>query len=271
MRPFEFCSDGELSNIKGVFTDVDDTLTTNGRMPSEAYTAMEDLQSKGILVVPITGRPAGWCDAIARIWPVDGVVGENGAFYFRYDRNERRMIRYFADTEPVRQANRIKLINVAQQIFEQVPGAAFSADQAYRETDLAIDFCEDIPPLSAENVGTIVNIMTENGVTAKVSSIHVNGWFGEYDKLTMTRQFVQQCLGIDLDADETSFIFTGDSPNDGPMFEFFSYSVGVANVKNFSEKLETPPKYVTVNSGGEGFSEVANAIISANISSSNYS
>ena len=87
----------------------------------------------------------------------------------------------------------------------------------------------------------------------------------------MTRQFVQQCLGIDLDADETSFIFTGDSPNDGPMFDFFSYSVGVANVKNFSDKLETPPKYVTVNSGGEGFSEVANAIISANISSSNYS
>ena len=263
MKPFESCPVDTLRQVKGVFTDIDDTLTTNGRMPAEAYAAMESLQKSGIVVVPITGRPAGWCDAIARIWPVDGVVGENGAFYFRYDRENRRMVRYFADTDETRERNRKKLKAVASQILAEVSGASISADQAYRETDLAIDFCEDVPRLSDESVNKIVEIMQRAGVTAKVSSIHVNGWFGEYDKLTMTRIFVRDCLGIDLDSEETAFAFTGDSPNDGPMFVYFSNSVGVANVKDFGDRLSTPPMYVTKNRGGEGFSEVANALLAA--------
>lgn len=263
MKLLSSCPPETLRRIKGVFTDIDDTLTTDGRVPARAYCAMEMLRSEGVLVVPITGRPAGWCDAIARIWPVDGVVGENGAFYFRYDKDNRKMIRHFADPEEVRRTNAEKLKDVASQILAEVPGAGISADQSYRETDLAIDFCEDVDPLPPASVDKIVEIMQREGVTAKVSSIHVNGWFGQYDKLTMTRKFTEDCFGIDLHSDEEAFLFTGDSPNDGPMFEYFSNSVGVANVQDFGDRLQSSPTFVTENRGGEGFSEVANTIMAA--------
>ncbi len=249
--------------ILGVFTDIDDTLTTEGRLTAEAYAAMEQLQSAGIAVVPITGRPAGWCDHIARMWPVDGVVGENGAFYFHYDRKARRMARRYVDDDRTRAANRERLLALGQQIITEVPGAGISADQLYRETDLAVDFCEDVAPLSAESIDRIVAILTQAGVTAKVSSIHVNGWFGNYDKLTMTKLFATDCLGVDLDAAEQAFVFTGDSPNDGPMFNFFSNSIGVANVRDFEDRLTNPPTYITDGFGGQGFSEVARLLIDA--------
>ena len=164
--------------IRGVFTDIDDTLTSDGRLTSAAYAAMEALQDKGLLVVPITGRPAGWCDQIARLWPVDGVVGENGAFYFYYDRQAKRMHRFFADDAETRKANRQRLMALGNDVVTQVNGAAFSSDQAYRETDLAIDFCEDVPPLPDSAIDDIVSAFRNAGAVCKVSSIHVNGWFG---------------------------------------------------------------------------------------------
>lgn len=263
MKPLSSMPASARRAIRGVFTDIDDTLTTSGRLTAEAYTAMERLQEAGIAVVPITGRPAGWCDHIARMWPVDGVVGENGAFYFHYDRQSRRMIRRYVDSDDVRARNRERLAALGRRIVAEVPGSAISADQMYRETDLAVDFSEDVAPLPAESIDRIVSILTEAGVTAKVSSIHVNGWFGSYDKLTMSKLFAADCLGIDLDTTEQDFVFTGDSPNDGPMFEFFSNSVGVANVRDFEDRLTNPPVYITAGEGGTGFSEVANLLIAA--------
>ncbi len=262
MIPFAEFPNQMLEPIRGVFTDIDDTLTTDGKLSASAYASMELLQKNGILVIPITGRPAGWCDSIARIWPVDAVVGENGAFYFRYDPQARQMIRHFVDSEKDREENKARLRLIAREILTNVKGSAISADQAYRETDLAIDFCEDVSRLPRESIGKIVEIMSGFGMTAKVSSIHVNGWFGHYDKLTMTKICMQQCFGTDLVQNEAKFLFTGDSPNDGPMFEYFSNSVGVANVREFGDELN-PPKYVTESRGGEGFSEVASAILAA--------
>ena len=252
----------KLKTIRGVFTDIDDTLTSDGRLTSAAYAAMESLQDKGLLVVPITGRPAGWCDQIARLWPVDGVVGENGAFYFHYDRQAKRMKRYFADNAETRQANRERLLSLGDIVVSQVKGAAISADQAYRETDLAIDFSEDVPPLPRERVDQIVDLLVTEGVTVKVSSIHVNGWFGSYDKLTMTKLYVEHCHGLDLESCETDFIFSGDSPNDAPMFKYFSHSIGVANVLDFDVQLDSPPAYITEGRGGAGFTEIADLLTS---------
>ena len=248
--------------IRGVFTDIDDTLTSDGRLTSAAYAAMEALQDKGLLVVPITGRPAGWCDQIARLWPVDGVVGENGAFYFYYDRQAKRMHRFFADDAETRKANRQRLMALGNDVVTQVNGAAFSSDQAYRETDLAIDFCEDVPPLPRASVDKIVDLLVSKGVTVKVSSIHVNGWFGNYDKLTMTKLYIEHCHGLDLESCETDFIFSGDSPNDAPMFKYFSHSVGVANVRDFDGQLDSPPAYITEGRGGAGFTEIADFLTS---------
>src|SRR5262249_44430150 len=156
----------------------DDTLTDHGRLPAESYMAMQRLRRAGLVVTPVTGRPAGWCDLIARQWPVDGVVGENGALYFRYLDKEKRMLRRYAKDAAMRAADRVKLDHIRDEVLATVPGAAIAADQAYREADLAIDFCEDVPALPREAVECIVQIFTRHGATAKVSSIHVNGWFG---------------------------------------------------------------------------------------------
>ncbi len=249
--------------VKGVLTDIDDTLTTGGRLTAEAYAAMERLHGAGLLVVPVTGRPAGWCDHIARMWPVDAVVGENGAFYFRYDRESRKMTRRFLLTDDERAANRRRLEALRDEILAKVPGAAVASDQPYREADLAIDFCEDVPALSSADIDRIVALMRAAGATAKISSIHVNGWFGAYDKLTMTRIVLEECFGMDLDAEKDSFVFVGDSPNDVPMFAFFPNAVGTANVRAVQDRLPAKPAYATEHPAGAGFAELAAALLEA--------
>ena len=249
--------------VRGVFCDIDDTLTTDGKLTADAYAAMERLERAGLQVIPVTGRPAGWCDHIARMWPVAAVVGENGAFSFRYDRDRRLMKRVFADDAARRAANRERLRAIAAEIVRAVPGCAIAADQLYRETDLAIDYCEDVARLPREAVDRIVSLMQARGLTAKVSSIHINGWFGTYDKLAATRRLMREEFRSDLGAERRSYAFVGDSPNDAPMFEFFPHSVGVANVREFAGRLAHEPRYVTVSASGAGFCEVADLLLDA--------
>ena len=262
-QPLALWPMAERRRIDVVLTDIDDTLTLHGRLPAVAYQALERLAAAGCKVVPITGRPAGWCDHIARMWPVDGVVGENGAFWFRYDRERRRLVRRFLVDEATRRANRSKLDALAARILREVPGAALASDQLYREADLAIDFCEDVPALADIEVARIVGLFEAAGCTAKVSSIHVNGWFGSYDKLTMTRLLMAEAFGIELDADPHRFVFAGDSPNDQPMFGYFPASVGVANLRRFLPSLATPPRWLTRAEGGQGFAELAELLLAA--------
>jgi HAD superfamily hydrolase (TIGR01484 family) len=250
-------------DLVGILTDIDDTLTMDGTLPAAAYVALERLRDSGLAVVPITGRPAGWCDMIARFWPVAGIVGENGAFYFRYDRGTRTMIRRFAADAQERVQNRQRLEAVGRRILAEVPGAAIASDQLYREADLAIDFCEDVAPLPIESVNRIVALFEAAGAVAKVSSIHVNGWYGAYDKLSMTRILVRDALGLDLDAAKSRFIFCGDSPNDAPMFAFFPFACGVANVMEFSGRMAAMPAFVASGRGGAGFVEIADRILAA--------
>jgi HAD superfamily hydrolase (TIGR01484 family) len=263
MRPIAELPAQIARGLAGVFTDIDDTITTDGHLPAAAYSALERLQSAGLAVVPITGRPAGWCDMIARFWPVDGVVGENGAFTFRYEHAAKRMHRSFVASAEERAANRRKLDALAVRILKEVPGAAIASDQLYREADLAIDFCEDVPPLPPAAIDRIVALFEEAGATAKVSSIHVNGWFGVYDKLSTTRTFVREAFNLDLDATKDRFVFCGDSPNDAPMFGFFPYACGVANVADLAARMSATPAYVAPSRGGAGFVEIADRILAA--------
>ena len=263
MRPLATMPDDVRRAIRFVLTDIDDTLSTHGRLTARAYAAMERLRTAGRLVIPITGRPAGWCDHIARMWPVDAVVGENGALYMRYDNARRRLVRRFVDDEATRLAHRERLAKIVAKILAAVPGCALASDQLYRETDLAIDFCEDVAALPRAAVDRIVALMQAEGMTAKVSSIHVNGWFGSYDKLTMTRTLCAEVFGIDIDVDaqRARFVFAGDSPNDAPMFAFFPNAVGVANVREFADRIATLPAYVTKAEAGAGFAELAEFLL----------
>jgi HAD superfamily hydrolase (TIGR01484 family) len=235
-----------------VLLDIDDTLTTGGKLGAQAYAALEALQRGGKRVIPVTGRAAGWCDHIARMWPVDAVVGENGAFYFWFAGG--KLGKRFIDDAATRARQRCELEEISKTILKQVPGAAIASDQPYRETDLAIDYCEDVPPLPIEAAERIAVLMRQAGLTAKLSSIHVNGWFGRYDKLATARKLLAERFGLDLEAANREVVYAGDSPNDAPMFGFFDNSVGVANVRRFPG-LE--PKYVTAAEAGAGFAELA--------------
>jgi HAD superfamily hydrolase (TIGR01484 family) len=261
MLPLSALPKGVRSAIRGVLTDIDDTLSSGGKITAQAYVALERLHRAGRLVIPVTGRPAGWCDHIARMWPVDAVVGENGAFYMMHDDRSGKLKARFADGSAERHSGRQRLAAIATKILQEVPGCAVASDQHYRETDLAIDYCEDVPPLSTENVERIVALMRAEGMNAKVSSIHVNGWFGSYDKLSMTRRLLADQYGLDLDGERERFLFVGDSPNDAPMFDFFPYSVGVANVRRFGDRVSAPPKYVTTREAGAGFTELVDFLL----------
>jgi HAD superfamily hydrolase (TIGR01484 family) len=263
MHPLTDLSAQQAANIRFVLSDIDDTITTEGRLTSHAYTALEQLTEAGMIVIPITGRPAGWCDHIARMWPVFAVVGENGAFYMRYDRLAKKMRTHHFAEAAQRDLNRQKLNALSTRILSAVPGCGLASDQHYREADLAIDFCEDVPPLNELEVQKIVCLFQEAGAQAKVSSIHVNGWFGNYDKLSMTQTLFAREFGLKLQEQLGTTLFIGDSPNDEPMFEFFDLSVGVANIQSQLHRLKHPPKFVTPSKGGKGFVDLAQHILRA--------
>jgi HAD superfamily hydrolase (TIGR01484 family) len=261
MKPLASLPDHVRRGIRGVLADIDDTITTHGQLTAEAYAALARLQAAGKRVVPITGRPAGWCDHIARMWPVDAVVGENGACYMRYDAAARKLVKRFMVDDEARAEDRERLRAIGQNILAAVPGAGLASDQHYLEIDLAIDFCEDVAPLPRAAIDLIVSLMEEEGMTAKVSSIHVNGWFGTYDKLTMTKRLFAEAFGEDLDAERERYVFAGDSPNDAPMFAYFPNAVGVANVAPFLDRIATPPAYVTTREAGAGFVELVDFLL----------
>jgi HAD superfamily hydrolase (TIGR01484 family) len=251
MKALEDLPRGEIETL---LFDIDDTLTTHGQLTAEAYSALERLKRAGKRTVCVTGRPAGWCDHIARMWPVDAVIGENGAFYFHLLDGKLRK-RFHDDTE-ARARKRAALTAIADRILAAVPGCAIASDQAYRETDLAIDYCEDVAPLSLADAERIAAMMRDSALTARVSSIHVNGWFGDYDKLAMTRTLFRERFGLDLDDANRGVVFVGDSPNDAPMFAFFEHSIGVANVRRYIGLLEAQPKFVTRAESGTGFADL---------------
>jgi HAD superfamily hydrolase (TIGR01484 family) len=247
----------DASGVRFVLLDLDDTLTTDGKLTAAAYAALAALQRAGKRVVPVTGRPAGWCDHIARMWSVDAVIGENGAFYFWFA--DGKLGKRFIDDVATRARNRAELQRLSQQILTQVPGSAIASDQPYRETDLAIDYCEDGPALPVAAAERIAELMREAGLTAKVSSIHVNGWFGRYDKLATARTLFAERFGVDLEAVKRQVVYAGDSPNDAPMFDFFELSVGVANMRRFAGLKAA---YVTQAHAGAGFAELAAHLLS---------
>ncbi len=257
----------QCQKVEIIFCDIDDTLTFEGRLPAESYAALWKAHEAGLMVIPVTGRPAGWVDHIARMWPVKAVVGENGGLYFWM--TEEGLQRHYLQSAEVRAQNRRKLDELAKRIFREVPRAGLASDQQYREFDLAIDFCEDVEPLEEEEIQRIVELFEEAGATVKISSIHVNGWYGQFDKLTTCRQMAQELLGLDEVSLREKAIFCGDSPNDEPMFSFFPLSIGVANVRRFLPKMEHHPSYITPSEGGFGFAELIDYLLSMKKKSSN--
>ena len=259
--PIANISDKLCRNLEYIFTDIDDTITEKGKIPASTLEAVWKLHENGIRVVPVTGRPAGWCDYIARMWPAAGVIGENGAFYFSYDEGSRRVIRKYAQTEEVRKEGRRKLDKIRDRVLREVPGCGIASDQDFRIADLAVDFCEDVIPLSEGEVDRICSIAHEEGATYKISSIHVNCWYGDYDKLTCFNLFLEDFTGKNLDMMQDRILFMGDSLNDEPMFEKLDHTIAVANISKFLKRLKHFPSYITENESAAGFYEAAGIIL----------
>jgi HAD superfamily hydrolase (TIGR01484 family) len=253
----------ERENLKPrfVLTDIDDTLTIAGKITASALDAMEQLANAGIACIAVTGRPAGWCDHIARMWPVEAVVGENGAFYFRYDAQAQKVVRRYAVDAEARASHREQLRALEADVLATVPGVQIASDQDFRIADLAIDYAEDVGPLGEDTIEAILTRCAAHGATAKVSSIHVNTWYGDYDKSGMLMDLLQHEFGVGPDEARRTALYIGDSPNDEPLFKAFPLSVGVANIAPFMDRFDDPPRFVCTLEEGNGFAEMAELLI----------
>jgi hydroxymethylpyrimidine pyrophosphatase-like HAD family hydrolase len=271
-------------NIIGVFADIDDTLTTHGSITPDALQALTDLKAAGLHVIPITGRPVGWAELLAARLPVDAIVVENGAVALKMVESRafsadlvknipqigiqpayllpKMLSKIYQQDAAIRVNNLARMARIAQQVLAQVPTATLSRDHAGRETDLAFDYkeFEDLPP---EAVQHIVKLLQQAGMQTTVSSIHIHGCFGHFDKWLGAQWIVQQLFQRDLASELDKWVFVGDSGNDQAMFQHFTHSVGVANIRKFESQLAHLPQYITPSERGAGFTEVASALLNS--------
>jgi len=247
-------------SVRGVLTDIDDTLTSAGAISDDALQALQALRDAGLPVMAITGRPMGWSEPFARDWPIDAIVAENGAVALFRESGVLRV--EYAQDEATRSANALRLRAAARRVLGEVPGTTLSRDSDGRVTDIAIDH-DEFAHLSQSQIDQVLRVMREEGMHATVSSIHINGWYGEHTKLTGARWIVQRLLARDIEAERGQWVYVGDSTNDQLMFGHFPLSVGVANLLQFAEQLSVWPAYLTQEECGAGFAEVATRLIAA--------
>jgi hypothetical protein len=167
----------------------------------------------------------------------------------------------FVQEKSVREANRKKLWDVLNELRQEMPDLEVASDQGYREIDLAVDFCEDVERLSDREINMIVAGFEKAGAQAKISSIHVNAWFGAHDKFSCCKLLLKELYNEDFDKERERYFYFGDSPNDEPLFREFSHTVGVANVKEFLPRMKSHPTYITKKEGGHGFAEAVKWIL----------
>ena len=271
MKPLAQWPLAQRRELVGVLTDIDDTLTTDGAITADALQALADLKAAGLAVIAITGRPVGWSAPLARSWPVDAIVAENGAVALlntdkigveRNPDGHGSLSKMYIQDAATRRRNWARMRQAAQRVLAEVPGARLSEDSPGRETDIAIDHSEftHLPP---ERIAQAVAILESEGMHATVSSIHINGWFGAHNKWVGACWIVRTLFGRDLEAERGLWAYVGDSTNDQRMFEALPHSIGVANVRRFEADLLCKPRYVTRGERGAGFAEVASAILAA--------
>ncbi len=258
--PFEDVQADQLRGVLGVMTDIDDTLTQDGAIDPAALAALHELAAAQVPVVAITGRPMGWSAPFAAAWPVRAIVAENGAVALLHEGNLVAV--EYAQDAATRSVNAQRLCEVAEQVLREVQGAVLAQDSPGRVTDIAIDHSE-FTHLPQQQIEQAVAIMQAAGMNATVSSIHINGWFGSHSKWTAAQWMTQRLFGRDLQAEIGRWIYVGDSTNDQTMFEKFPLAVGVANLRRFAAELHTWPAFITHGERGEGFAEVAHALLAA--------
>ena len=263
MKPLAFWPISARAKVVGVFTDIDDTLTTEGAITPDALQALHNLKAKGLMVIPITGRPVGWSVPFASTWPVDAMVAENGAVALLHDTKQNEVTKIYQQDLPTRTHNFQEMQRIAKQVLKEIPGTVMAQDSAGRETDIAFDHSE-FHKLTTEKIQQVIKLLQEEGMTATVSSIHINAWFGAHNKWDGAQWILKELAGRDLNRELDQWVYVGDSTNDQVMFEHFTHSVGVSNIKRFEKELKHLPKYIAQKERGAGFAEVAQALLQTN-------
>jgi HAD superfamily hydrolase (TIGR01484 family) len=246
--------------IRGVFTDIDDTLTTEGAITPDALQALHQLKAAGLMVIPITGRPVGWSMPFASTWPVDALVAENGAVALVHNAQNNQVSKIYQQEQATRTHNFEQMQRIAQKVLKEIPGTVMAQDSAGRETDVAFDHSE-FHHLSPEQIQQVVALLNQEGMTATVSSIHINAWFGDHNKWHGAQWILKELTGSDLAQELDQWVYVGDSTNDQVMFEHFTHSVGVANIKRFENELKHLPQYIANQERGAGFAEFVNLLV----------
>lgn len=248
----------DWQHINWVLTDVDDTLTWQGSLPPETLIALQKLRDDGIKVVAVTGACAGWCDHIAQLWPVDAVLGENGAFLLE-KQDGALQISSEMPLEQVRQ-NQAKLKQQVETILLNYPDLSLTLDQPYRLCEVAIDIGQNRNPVDPEIVQEVLERIHALGAHATASSIHINAWYGEHSKKNAVHRFLAN-KGLSIEQIHNQACYVGDSMNDQQMFESLPLTVGVANIKHYWDKLDHHPSTVMSQPGGYGFAEFVDALL----------
>ncbi|MFY7973955.1 MAG: HAD-IIB family hydrolase [Rubrivivax sp.] len=254
-RPLSELPPGAWRSVLGLMTDIDDTLTRDGLIEPAALAALQQLAVAGVPVVAITGRPLGWCRELTGDWPLAAVVAENGAVARVRDADCGTIRTEYAQDAATRESNALRLRAAAARVLAEQPGTQLARDSAGRETDIAIDHGE-FTRLPAAAIEQVVAILQGQGLTATVSSIHINAWFGDHSKLSGARWMLRRLFGRELDAERDRWVYVGDSTNDQALFGHFPQAVGVANLMAFAHSLHTWPAWMTAGERGVGFAEV---------------
>ena len=271
MRPLQDWPAAERREIVGVFTDIDDTLSTDGQVPPSTVAALGDLKSAGLHVIPITGRPVGWCEPFAAAWPVDAIVAENGAVALVSNKknacigiaDEQTLLsKIYQQDATTRRHNQVRMQQIAERVMREMPSARLAQDKGGRETDLAFDYHE-FHQMTPEAVDQLLALLRSEGMHTTVSSIHVHGCYGDFNKWSGACWAARELLQRHLPQELERWVFVGDSGNDQPMFQHFVHSVGVANIRRFASQLTYLPGYITPSERGRGFEEVAQALLAA--------
>jgi HAD superfamily hydrolase (TIGR01484 family) len=256
------------SPIVGVLTDVDDTLTTNGKLLPTTLAAMGRLQAHGIALIPVTGRSTGWAQMMLAQWPVDAVIAEGGAVCICAANPPLDQLRptpgyhqlLHSSIEPKQRAG---LLAVLDEVTRQYPQLTYSSDQAFRLVDCALNVAEFGADVNDELIEAALKAIHAAGYAAQASSIHINAWIGRFNKGLGAKEFLEKLYADPSKHDPVAWVAIGDAPNDAGLFEVFPNSVLVANGLPHIAAFKKPPAYKTQAPYGAGFIELADYLIRA--------
>ncbi len=258
MRPLEALAPEDGKRIEGLLFDLDDTFLTHGELRRAAYDALWDLHDAGFKLIVVTGRPALWGEWVVKQWPVDAATTENGAIAIV--RDGERVARINPCDAVERAHRRERLEALAAEVKKRAPDVKPTQDRAGRISDFTWDVGE-YETVPRERVDLVASILAEHGARSSRSSVHLHATYDADDKASGTVRLLATRFGVEAGAARFRFAFVGDSGNDRACFSAFETTFGVANVRRSIHALAVPPRYVARAEMGDGFAEVARALL----------